>query len=251
MGGEEVRGRAFAKKFCQCTYTLTTWRYRCGASCLAKLCECRSCPNEAPPEPGTLVLAAACIHPLARCSTSDSSWVQITHPDSWFWRLTHQSEHPGFAAVVRELLLAPDHTWNILKGLAWGAGLARGWPGGVLWDAQVRADKADGGRRTTEMCVASPGFFCRFLLRGRLWASLDDRAPVILKCSVPQINRDKDLRSYFPLCHLHFSSHIQHLHTVEMKTLATKSEPIKQQKKAYRIQLFLCASHQLVVCLKE
>lgn len=157
MEGEEVRGRAFAKKFCQCTYTLTTWCYCGGASCLAKLCECRSCPNEAPPEPGTLVLAAACIHPLARCSTSDSSWVQITHPDSWFWRLTHPSEHPGFAAVARELLLVPDHTCNILKGLAWGAGLASGWPGGVLWDAQVRADKADGGRRTTEMCVASPG----------------------------------------------------------------------------------------------
>lgn len=56
-----------------------------------------------------------------------------------------------------------------------------------------------------EMFTASPGLFCRFLLRGRLRASLGDRAPVIVS---PQINRDRDLGSCFPLCHLHFSSHI-------------------------------------------
>lgn len=74
------------------------------------------------------------IHLLVSCSTSDSSGAQITRPDSWFQRLTCQSEHPRFAAVERELLLAWDHTWDVL----WSLGL-RSWPcQGLAWGCFMR-----------------------------------------------------------------------------------------------------------------
>lgn len=69
------------------------------------------------------------IHLLVPCSTCHSSGAQITCHDSWFQRLTCQSEHPRFAAVVRELLLAWDHIWDVL----WSFGL-RSWPcQGLAW----------------------------------------------------------------------------------------------------------------------
>lgn len=175
---------------------------------------------------GSCLYSSSCTvrHLWRLLSTNHPSWLLMLEANASIWasRLCCCGEGIAFSPG--------SYLECLMKGLAWGADLAGGWPGGVLWDVQVKADKANGGRRTTEMCAASPGLFCRFLLRGRLWASLDDRAPVILKRSVPQINRDKDLRSYFPLCHLRFSSHIWLLHTVEMKTLATK--PNKTNKKS-------------------
>lgn len=51
---EEVCERIFAEEFCQCTYTLTP----CSGG--ARLCECSSCPNKAPQEPGMLEFTSLC-----------------------------------------------------------------------------------------------------------------------------------------------------------------------------------------------
>lgn len=89
------------------------------------------------------MLAAASVHLLAPCSTPHSSGVQLAHPDSWFQRLTHQLEHPGFAAALRESWFVPG-TFYERSGLRSCSCWA--WPGGVLWDTQVKADNGDGGQ---------------------------------------------------------------------------------------------------------
>lgn len=163
-------------------------------------------------QPGDVVLAAPCSSPR----TVRHLW-SMSHPSRLLILEPNASIRASWLCCCgqRIALSLGSHLEHFIKGLAWGAGLARSRPGGVLWVEQVRADNGNRGRRRMETLPAAPGLFCRFLLRGRFWASLDDRAPVILKCSVPRINRDKDLRSYFPWCHLRFSSHIWLLHMAE------------------------------------